>query len=243
MRSSGKGPSKQWPLRVPRASSSPVSQPASRCQGQRHRAVSCSQTRTDLQRSWANVWPLRPLVPTAGEERKPAGSWVLPEHTVPLKTETRHHHLPPGGKRKRRNRPGKRGGGPHRTAPLQSRRRRRKAPRNISDTGLSPRKGDTVPAALKAKDGKRRGTKNNLEAGSLTDIDITDAPQGPRAQNCAPPAARAGTEVGLLRKGGNPAEHIPDAAPRTTARSAQRPGPATCPASPSRGSASCQPGV
>lgn len=33
LRSSGKGPSKQWPLRVPRASSSPVSQPASRCQG------------------------------------------------------------------------------------------------------------------------------------------------------------------------------------------------------------------
>ncbi|KAK7803825.1 hypothetical protein U0070_027283 [Myodes glareolus] len=42
----------------------------------------------DLQKSWVNVWPLRPLVPTAGREIRPAGSWVLPEHTVPLKKET-----------------------------------------------------------------------------------------------------------------------------------------------------------
>lgn len=56
--------------------------------------------------------------------------------------------------------------------------------------------------------------------------------------SCSP-----GTEVVLPRKGGNPAEHTPAAAPRTTTRSAQRPDPATCPASPSRGSASCQPGV
>lgn len=33
LRSSGKGPSKRWPLRVPRASSLPASQPANRCQG------------------------------------------------------------------------------------------------------------------------------------------------------------------------------------------------------------------
>ncbi|XP_032451326.1 uncharacterized protein LOC115528728 [Lynx canadensis] len=84
--------------------------------------------------------------------------------------------------------------GPHHTVHRLSRKRRRKVPRNISDTGHSPRREGTAPPAQKAKEGTRRGTKNNHEAGpeSLTVTAITIAPPGPRVRRPAPQAVRAG---------------------------------------------------
>lgn len=70
MRSSGKGPSKQWPLRVPRASSLPVSQPASHCQG------------NDLVRELGTLESslfscLRPRILTGGLRHLGRGAWTM----------------------------------------------------------------------------------------------------------------------------------------------------------------------
>lgn len=70
LRSSGKGPSKQWPLRVPRASSLPVSQPASHCQG------------NDLVRELGTLESspfscLRPRILTGGLRQLGQGAWTM----------------------------------------------------------------------------------------------------------------------------------------------------------------------